>query len=391
MAPPGRVLLLAPYADPTRDLLATTLGRLLRDRGDDFDVYYAAHRGGGLFSPHGGTLLGGRHHAIVAEALARRQTTSCAPGRERARSWRRTRRTQASSPTTTLCSTRSTWPPPTGVKLGIGVHAQRYAFDPNAVEAMQVPQEEGGALGLCEPVLHSTGLGIMVESLCPPATVASLMTAARARIADLAGERFVPRGVYCFCDAAPERWDAPEESLWKAIRDAGFAYVISTVRRGPDHPSQVLYRDPGSDFVVLSQVGYNCYPYSPFFRVELPVQFSTAERVVGARRGGIGGAGAGRAAVRQPRPGWMIGVLDIPLYGYTRALSIPSPRHGGVTLGDFFGYILKGGEAGRVDSATPHTIARYARLCQDLAPDAAPALERSAGSSGEGGGARGGR
>jgi hypothetical protein len=91
----------------------------------------------------------------------------------------------------------------TGIKAGIGVHHQRYAFDPDAVEAMQVPQAEGGALGLCEPVLHSTGAGIMVESLCPPARVAQLMREARARIADLAGPRFAPRGVYCFCDAQP--------------------------------------------------------------------------------------------------------------------------------------------------------------------------------------------
>ena len=95
--------------------------------------------------------------------------------------------------------------------------------------------------------------------------------------------------------------------------------------------------------------------------------------------------------MRQPRPGWMIGVLDIPLYGYTRALSLPSPRHGGVTLGDFFGYILKGGEAGRIVSATPHTIARYARLRQDLAPDAPPALESGATRSGGSSEGRGGR
>jgi hypothetical protein len=61
----------------------------------------------------------------------------------------------------------------------------------------------------------------------------------------------------------------------------------------------------------------------------------------------------------------MIGVLDIPLYGYTRALSIPDKHLGGVTLGHFFDYLMKGGERGRVVSATPHTIARYARLLDD--------------------------
>lgn len=238
-----------------------------------------------------------------------------------------------------------------GVKVGIGVHAQRYAFNPASMESVHIPVEEGGALGLCEPVLHSSGVGIIAESLADPNRLATMMREAQERIVALAGERFAPRGVYCYLDARPGAWRTRPEALWRAIADAGFAYVVSSVDQGD---SRVLYRD--GDFVVLNQCGRSSYPYSPFMRVDRLNHLIDAERRL----------------EQSPAPSWMIGVLDIPLYGYSTYLTLTEPRRG-VRLGDFFTYIRNRGESGRLVSATPHTIARYARLLGDQAAENAVA------------------
>ena len=167
------------------------------------------------------------------------------------------------------------------------------------------------------------------------------MVDARQRIAHIAGERFVPRGVYCYLDAVPWQWEAPNVALWQAIQEAGFSYVISSVSAGT---SRLLYRD--GDFVVLSQTGGVHYPFSPFVRIDTVVDIIAEERRLINRR----------------RAGWILAVLDTPIYAYSAYLSVGDPfkQRGG--LGQFYKYIAGGGETGRLVSATPHTIARFARL-----------------------------
>jgi len=228
----------------------------------------------------------------------------------------------------------------TKVKVGISVHMQRYTFDPDSVEPMHVPVEEGGVLGLCEPVLHSSGFGIIAEGLASEEEVVRMMREAKGCIAKLAGERFAPRGVYCYLDAVPGRWDEDRRGLWKAIACAGFDYVISSVARDGD---RLLYRE--GDFVVMGQCGRRTFPYSPFTRVEEVEQMVELERKL---------ASSGK-------PGWMIAVLDGPIYAYPAYLSRGDPFKG-VRLGQFFDYIEKGGETGKLISATPHTIARFVRI-----------------------------
>ena len=69
------VLLVAPVADQRKDLVAATLSWMCREKDTLFDVYYAANRrDGGIFSPHGSLVLGGRHHSMLARALAQFET-----------------------------------------------------------------------------------------------------------------------------------------------------------------------------------------------------------------------------------------------------------------------------------------------------------------------------
>lgn len=243
------------------------------------------------------------------------------------------------------------WSAMTKVKIGSGVHWQRYAFDPDAVEQMQVPVDEGGVLGLVEPVLHSLGNGIGWETAGDPAKMAAIMADSRKRIAAIAGEKNAPRGCYFFGDdyQQPQADKTPgpaQIALWKAVQSVGFDYVITSALAGD---SRVLYRD--GNFVVLSQAARLCGG-SPFYR-GFPDTFAAAERKF----------------VDGGKPGWMVGALDSPIHGSPIYLGRPyggkdpQPR-----LHEYYDYLQKGGTTGRVVSATPHTIARYATLLETLHP-----------------------
>jgi len=240
------------------------------------------------------------------------------------------------------------WSSMTKVKIGSGVHWQRYLYDPDAVEAMHVPVEDGGVLGLVEPVLHSAGSGIIYETAGDPARIAALMGDSRKRIAAAAGEQNAPRGVYCFADHHGQKDGAKpgdaQVALWKAVKAAGFEYLVTSACPGD---SRILFRD--GDFVVLSQAARLCSG-SPFFR-GFPDTFSAVEKKL---------ADAGK-------PGWLVGALDTPIHGSPIYLGRP---YGGKNpqprINEYYDYVQKGGATGKVVSATPHTIARYARLLEDM-------------------------
>lgn len=240
----------------------------------------------------------------------------------------------------------------TKVKIGMPVHVQRYTFNPDCIEPMHTPVTEGGVLGLCEPVLHSSGYGILAESLASPGGVAAMMREARDEMAALAGEGFAPKGIYCYMDANPKNWQVRPEALWKAIAEAGFDYVISSVSPGDN---RVLFRK--GDFVVLNLGGFKFYPFSPFVRVNSPAQMAHMERQLST----------------SGKPGWLFGVIDSPIYAYSSYLglgeSLPSIRkphiYRDARLGSFFDYIRNQGEMQNLVSATPRTIARYARIIED--------------------------
>jgi hypothetical protein len=72
---PALILMVAKFSDPSKNLAATTLAWMAREKGVEFDASYAADREGGIFSNHGSTALGGRHASTIARALAEFDTT----------------------------------------------------------------------------------------------------------------------------------------------------------------------------------------------------------------------------------------------------------------------------------------------------------------------------
>ncbi|EFK96521.1 hypothetical protein LDC_1450, partial [sediment metagenome] len=136
----------------------------------------------------------------------------------------------------------------TGLKMGLGVHAARYATAPQDWELLAVPRERGGARGLIEPVLHSGGLGVMAECSFPPGMLEDNCRRALAAIREVAGEAGAPRGYYAFMDADLATLSPARPELYAAVRRAGLGYFISSAMPGLN---RVIARD--GDFVVLNQ------------------------------------------------------------------------------------------------------------------------------------------
>lgn len=230
------------------------------------------------------------------------------------------------------------------VSLGMGMHFQRYRYSPWSIELIHVPQEEGGALGLAEPVLHSSGCGIIAESMADPKKVANMMKKSKEQIAKIAGERFAPKGVYCYLDANPEDWNHHPVALWEEIRKQGFEYVISSVEKGKN---KILYRK--DDFVVINQAGFNMYPHSPFILVK---KLNDMEETLNDLE-------------KNDRAGWVMFTIDSPLYGYSPYLSEGHRWGYHKTMDEFFNFVAEGDKTGRFISVTPNTLVRYAKIINE--------------------------
>jgi len=65
--------------------------------------------------------------------------------------------------------------------------------------------------------------------------------------------------------------------------------------------------------------------------------------------------------VEMKRPGWIIAALDSPIWGFEYA-----PWESGAELKRIAAYMTSTGNTGKLVNATPHTIARYARILADM-------------------------
>jgi hypothetical protein len=177
----------------------------------------------------------------------------------------------------------------------------------------------------------------------------------------IAGERFAPRGVYCFGDhhAQAEDADVPgaaQLATWKAVKDAGFDYPITSVLPGD---SRILFRD--GDFVVLNEAG-RWHSASHFVRGD-PATFASAEK----------------KSAEAGQPGWLVGAIDCPIHGCPIYVGRPyDGKNPQPRINAFYDDIQRGGATGKLLPATPRTIARYARLIADRARPASAASDSRA-------------
>ena len=229
------------------------------------------------------------------------------------------------------------------VKMGIGVHAQRYETCPQLWELIRIPERLGGSMEFIEPLLYSGGLGIAAEINLPPESLGGLIREAKERIRRIAGDDAVPRGHYCFLDSDTETHLKYRSEIWDAIAEAGMRYNISACSPGRN---RILAEKNGC--LVLNQSCRVLESSSPFVRI------TTAEDV--------------RQRSCPIYPGWMIATLDAPVIAFN-----PYIWRQGHRFMELLNTIKTGGNQINVK---PSTIARYARILQEegFLPPAGPLI-----------------
>ncbi len=216
----------------------------------------------------------------------------------------------------------------TGVKMGFGVHAARYETCPQMWELLSVPKSKGGVLGHAEPLLHSGGMGVLAEVNCPAKILRNHCNNAISRIRDLAGE-YSPKGYYAFMDSDLATLSFVNRPAFKAVKEAGLEYFISSVTPGRN---RIVYKE--GDFTVINQSCRVVHPASPFVRITTADDLKTSPHT---------------------RPGWMIGTLDAPVIAFAPYIWNHGSR--------FMQLIDK--IKNSYVNVLPQTIARYSRILNE--------------------------
>jgi hypothetical protein len=289
----------------------------------------------------------------------------------------------------------------TGLRAGFVVTSESLRHAPSsALSLLSAPPERGGAFGLVEPLLGSTGLGVAAETLLPAGRLREFLERARREAAEVLPAGLEPRGWWPLLDAPlEERRASPVgrrglrpvvrftpraaernagdgatserrelrtlataavyrlglERLFEerrpfedrrpgtidgdvaaAVREAGFSYMWSKASFGS--PRVLLRQD---DFVALSLTAGNWDGWSPFYTVGRPADLARAERRL----------------LRAKRPGWLASTIDSPLFALPGEL-----LERGSVLFRIAELAAGGGRSGELVNVTPHVVARYARL-----------------------------
>jgi hypothetical protein len=267
-----------------------------------------------------------------------------------------------------------------------------------------VPRERGGASGLLEPLLGSTGRGVAAETSLPresfAAGLSEALAAASARLppplrpegwwplldtplqpvrpphfAWRSGRPrllFTPRGAptaqrgerttgqrdlravagtlvrrtsidRLFEPRRPFEDQRPGQlssSVAEAVREAGFTFMWTKAAFG--RPA-VAYRS--DDFVALTLTAGNWDGWSPFYTVGGVRDLRRAERRL----------------LNGDRPGWLVGTIDTPLWALSGEL-----LERGADLYRMADLTARGGTSGRLVNVTPRVVARYARVLEKL-------------------------
>jgi len=218
------------------------------------------------------------------------------------------------------------------VKVGVAVPVNFYEYIPEWMDDVYIPYEAGGSLPYVEPMICSAGLGVATEAegYLSRNTLTEGLRETREWISKKWGEAFVPIGYYPFQDACPFYKHDTAEPQFEAVRSAGFEYYITYKDEGK-FPRVVYEKDY---FVAINQQNIH-WTKNPFKDLK-----NWEERILS-----------------EGKLGWIIVSADSPFWGF-----MFYEMKSGNMLVDAINFIKKGGESGKLFSATPHEIARYAKI-----------------------------
>ena len=218
------------------------------------------------------------------------------------------------------------------VKVGVAVPVNFYEYIPEWMDDVYIPYEAGGSLPYVEPMICSAGLGVATEAegYLSKRTLTESLRKTRKWISKKWGEAFVPIGYYPFQDACPFYKHDTAKPQFEAVRSAGFEYYITYKDEGKF--PRIVYEK--NDFVAINQQNIH-WTKNPLEDIK-----NWEERILS-----------------EGKLGWIIVSADSPFWGF-----MFYEMKSGNMLVDAINFIKKGGESGKVFSATPHEIARYAKI-----------------------------
>ncbi len=222
-------------------------------------------------------------------------------------------------------------------KVGVAVPVDAYEYIPEWMDDLYITHASGGSMPYIEPMIGSAGLGVATEAkeYLSEQTLKESLTETRKKISNQWGEAFVPVGYYPFQDACPFYNHGSGEPQFEAIRMAGFQYCITYKDEGK--LPRIVYENNG--FVAINQqtIHWTKNPLMELKRWE-------------------------KKLLKGGKPGWIIISLDAPFWNW-----MYYEMENGKKLIDALSFINKGGTSCKLFSATPHEIARYAKIRDNAA------------------------
>jgi hypothetical protein len=218
------------------------------------------------------------------------------------------------------------------VKVGVAVPINFYEYVPEWMDDVYIQYEAGGSMPYVEPMICSAGLGVATEAegYLSAQTLTESLKKTRKWISEKWGASAVPIGYYPFQDACPFYKHDTAEPQFEAVRSADFEYYITYKDEGK--LPRIVYEK--EDFIAINQQNVH-WTRNPL------EDLKTWEQKI----------------LNEGKLGWIIISLDSPFWGF-----MFYEMKSGRMLIDTMDFIRKGGESGRLCSATPHEIVRYAKV-----------------------------
>jgi len=216
-----------------------------------------------------------------------------------------------------------------GLKMGLGVHAQRYNTCPQLWDLINIPSEKGGMLGNIEPILHAGGMGVLAENNCPEEDLKKYINMSLNTIKETAGDKLMPHGYYAFCDTDLKSLQTVREDVFKAVEECGLEYFITSAKPGIN---KLLYT--GENLTAINQSARAWCGSSPFVRI------STYNDI--------------KYYSELKSPGWYIVSIDSPVVSF-----IPNIWRRGNEFAKIVEWMTK---SEHVINVIPHVISRYIKI-----------------------------
>ena len=222
------------------------------------------------------------------------------------------------------------------VKVGVAVPLDFYEYVPEWMDEVYTPYEQGGLMPYVEPIICSAGLGVATEAkgYISRGTLTSCLIKTREKILKLWGKASLPIGYYPFQDACPYYKHDTAEPQFEAIKSAGFQYCITYKKEGK--PPEIVYEKDG--FIAINQQSIH-WTKNPL------EDLKTWEEKI----------------ISEETAGWIIVSIDAPFWGF----AFYNMKNGNLLV-EAMNFIKNGGNSGKIFSASPHEIARYAKILRKI-------------------------